>query len=368
MADQSLESVLGYVNLTGRIQSTVTGIPDPLPAEFSSKTKPTLNDEGRYTQVTGTRTLARRVEYGSPALNTGLKNVASKDVKLLHLFERIKIDVKLMNKLRNYTSYDLMVRGADEILRQIDEFNRRFDNARIAARLLALSLGHLYFDSDGNLLNSSSGNSLDIDYGINATTNMGQFQDEAAAAIITASWATASTDIGYQLRVLKKTALRRTGYRLKKVFYGEAIPSYVFNNNFFQPYLARHEKMRNQYDDTGEIPNGLWGFEWIPAYEAFYENKTGTNLDIWNPDRVTFTPDPSEDWWENMEGTYPVPTTWDVQASLQAVAGSFDHIQGKFSYASADRDVPAAGILHCGDTYLPIIKVPNAVYIGDVTP
>ena len=364
---KSLLQILGYVPLTGLIQATTSGLPSPIPESFFTTKGSTVGNVGRYTQVNGTRKTARLVQYGAPAMRRQLKDVASKDVKLLHTFEEIQIDMTVMQLLRNYTNPQLQARGEDEIIRQVKEFRQLFDNLRTAATLQALATGFVYFDGDGNLLPSSSGAKVTIDYGMNATTNKGQLQDAGGNTIIT-SWATASNDIPGMVRTIRKTAARRTGYKLKYALYGENIPSYLAKNDYVKDWFTRHPDKRAQYLDTGELPDGLMGLTWVPAYEAFYEDANATNRDIWTNDTVVFTPEPSRDWWEIMEGTFPVPTTINLTADAVAAAGTFKDVQGMFGYGLPCTNPPGAFNGYMGDTFLPIIKVPDAVYMADVTP
>lgn len=364
---KSLQEILGYVKLTGIIQATTSGTPNPLPAGFTNIKKPTVGNAGRYIQVNGSRQTARLVQYGSPALRRQLQNIASKDVKLIHTFEEMQIDVLVMEMLRNHTNPELMNRGIDEVTRQVKEFKVLFDNLRLTATLQTLSTGFIYFDGDGNLLPSSSGAKITIDYGVNSTTNGGQLQDAGGNTIIT-SWATASNDIPGMIRNIRKTALRRTGYPIRYAFYGENIPSYIAANNYVKDWFARNPHKQSQYLDTGELPDGMMGLTWIPAYDAFFEDSGNTNRDIWSADKVVFTPEPSPDWWETMEGTYSVPTTINLVGDALQALNSFTPVQGPFSYGLPCLNPPAAFNVYAGDTFLPILKVPNAIYIADVTP
>lgn len=363
---KTLAQILGYVPLTGLIQTTTTGIPRVLPDPFYNTIKPTIGDIGRYTQVTGTRATARQVHYGSPALRRELKNVASRDVKLLHTFEEIEFSMQTMQLLREYTSYEAQQRGMDEIKRQVQEFKQLFENLRTAAITQALATGYIYFDSSGNLLYSSSGAAITIDYGV-AASNRNQLTDTDGNTIIT-TWATASNDIPGMVRKIRKTAARRTGYPLRYAIYGENIPSYLAKNDLVKDWFTRHPDKRAQYLDTGELPDGMLGLKWIPGYESFFEDSGATNRDILGVDSVIFTPEPSADWWEIMEGTFPVPTTINLTADAVAAAGTFKSVQGQFGYGLPKTNPPGAFSGFFGDTFLPILKVPDAIYIADVTP
>ena len=73
------------------------------------------------------------------------------------------------------------------------------------------------------------------------------------------------------------------------------------------------------------MPSGMFGLQWHPAYEAFYEDDGGVAQDFITGDQVVFTPEPSMDWLDWLEGTYPVPSsvgsiTPDAVSSLANVS------------------------------------------------
>lgn len=364
---KSLEQILGYVALTGTIQATKTGIPNPLPPAFSANPRPTIGDSGRYTQVTGTRTTARQAMYGAPARNTALKDVADKDVKLIHSIESIEINVRIMNMLRNYTNYDLQKQGEDEVTRQAQEFRQRFLNHRLAAMQMVLNRGIIYYDSEGNLLPSSSGNSFGVDFGMSANNTGQGLEIDGTTALISASWATNTTDIAGDIQRIRKTALRRTGYPLRYAFYGTKVPGNFAKNTTIQAFFARNTAKNQYWLDTNQLPE-MFGLIWVPAFESFYEDQNGSFQDIWGPDDVVFTPEPESSWWEILEGTYPVPTTLNILNDAIAANNAFENIQGMGGFAVPAINPPAAFMATYFDTFLPVLKVPNAIFPLDTTP
>jgi hypothetical protein len=368
---KAIQDLLGYQKLCGVIQATTTGIPKVLPPGFSPTPTKTFGDSGRYMQVTGTRTTARLAMYGAPAKMRDLKDIAKRDVKLMHAYEKIQLDPMLYQSLHSYTSYDQARYPVEqEVGRQVREFRRRFENLRTAASLYALSLGHIYFDSGGNLLPSSSGSTYDVDLGV-PSANLPAGQSNLATTIsgTNASWATAATNIPQYLRLLKKYALKLTGYELTHAFYGTNIPEYFTNNNYLNPFLAREPDRREMYLKEGEIgpEYTLEGIKFYPVYQAFFEDSGGTNRSIFGDNQIVFTPDPSPEWWETMEGTYPVPTSVAIAADATAAMKTFDIVNGMGAWAVPSHDPPTADMFFV-DTFLPVIKVPNCIFsIADVT-
>ena len=358
---KTIEQILGYVALTGVIKAVTTGIPDVLPKAFQTIKKQVPGIAGRYTQITGTRQTATISMYGSPARKRALRDIASKDVKLLHSFENITMAPLLLQTLRNYDNYDMQNLGIQEVDRQQSEFRAYFDNLRLSCQYSMLSLGHVYYDGDGNLLPTSSGAVVDVDFQIPAN-NQNQLN-----GIITASWALANTDIPAQLRALRLRAAQLTGYPLKYAFYGLNVPSYMTQNNYVIDYLARNPNFAQKFLEQAEIPDGLFGFTWVPVYTAFYEDASNTNQTFFSSDAVIFTPEIDSTVYELMEGSFMVPTSFNASANMASALGSLKQVYGMGSFAVPTMNPPTCE-MYFFDQQLPVWKVPNSMFQADCTP
>lgn len=360
---KTLQQILGYVTLTGLIQAVKSGIPNPIPDQFWKSTKNVIGDSGRYTRVVGQRKLARTARYGSPAIRRELLPIAVVDVKLLHTFEEQPIPPLVMQQLRSYDNYEVQQLGIQEVSRQTREFAQLFVNLRTAAILTAFAYGRMAFDAEGNLLPDAQFSSgvEQIDFQIPAA-NKGNL-----GGIISASWATATTNIVQQIAALKQRAVRQTGYPIEYVFYGRNIPSYLTRNDYVRDYLARNPTGNQGFVFTGEIPNGLFGLNWVPVYTGFWEDQNSTLQNIFDDDAIVFTPAPSPDWFEILEGSYTVPTTINIIPDAMAAMSGVKMVYGMFGYGLVVHNPPTV-MTYYGDTFLPVIKIPEAVYIGDATP
>lgn len=362
MAGYSLQQIIGYVPLTGVIQATMSGIPNPLPPAFLKVTEQIIGDAGVYTRLTGERRTAKLVKYGAPAVSANLRDVATQPVKLLHSFEKQSVNPIALQSIRNFDNYDLQRRGMQEISRQVREFGRKFQNLRVAATLMVLANGILYFDGDGNLLPTSSGAIDTVSFQMSAN-NQNQLN-----GIITASWATTTTNIPLQLINLEERAAQTTGYELTQAMYGKNIPTYFILNDYVVDYLARMPNMSTDYlKNAGKIPSGLFGYSWIPMYQTFYEDSAGINQSIWDSDLVVFTPEVNGDIWDFMEGSYPVPTDVNITTDAVAAMSNIKDVFGGFSYGQATHD-PVGICTWTGDTFMPVMKNPDAYYQANVTP
>lgn len=362
---KTIEQLLGYVYLTGLIQAIKTGIPKVLPEGFWTISSDTLADQGRYTRVTGTRKLARRVEYGAPALRRELKDIGVFDVKLIHLFEHLDIDVKTYQSLRNYTDYNVQRMGQQELDRQAMEFRTLFDNAGVAAVHSMLAKGKIWFDSKGNVLPTATGAATTIDFGVKAA-HQGQLNN-GVETIIAASWAVATTDIPLHLRKIRQRGLEETGYEPTTCYYGINMPGYLQTNNFVKDWFVRYPAMRDKFMDTNEIPDGMIGWKWVPAYKTFFNDQNDATQRFFGVDDAVFTPDLDMSWYEFMRGTYPCPKRYGVSPDLQGAVGQFEIVTDMFGYGVPTFN-PMAAQFFAGRTFLPVLKNPDVIFQADVTP
>ncbi len=360
---KTLQQLLGYTYLTGLVEEIKTGVPDLLPPAFSggATKKGTIGDQGLYTRYAGTRQASRRTEYGAPSRRRELRPISQQAVKLIHSFEHIRLNVLDYQLLRRFDSWDHQKRGLEEVERQAALFRQLFDNLRISLTVSMLALGYIYFDVDGNLLATSGSATLTVDYGIGAN-NRNQLN-----GLIASTWATATNDITLHIRNLKLRARQDSGYPVKYAFYGKNIPSYLSQNNYVKEYLVRNPAMQESWLKDPEVPQGLLGLTWVPMHESFFEDSANSNQTWFGADTVVFAPEITPAVYQCLEGTYPVPTSYQPLNDVgQAMASHVDR-QGMFMYALPASDPPTAS-LYAGDTLLPLWLVPDALYIADVTP
>jgi hypothetical protein len=371
----NLEAVLGSRNLIGLIQSVVGSVPDNLlPKGLMKSDRSCEGNRGTYLKVRGTRQTARLVAYGSASKARELPGVSEVPVTLLHSFEHCIHPAAILQNLlaeeQNDPNAEVKQKmGLQTVSRQIQQFGQLFVNLRISAIYSALALGKIYFDSDGNLLPTSASAAQTIDYGIPAA-NIGKASSVLSGLVDdTGGWDTATTDIQAQMIELKVLARQRTGYELTHAFYGKSVLGYLAKNNMVKQVMTGSSRYAESAMLT-EIPDGTFGIKkWYPVSEAFFAKSTiplgsdeTANVAEWFPaDQITFTPDPSPEWWEMLEGTYPVPQAFNITGDAMEQLRALKQAVGAFSYATMQDD--PVSVKHLGgDTFLPIIKVPGAVF------
>jgi hypothetical protein len=366
----SINDILGAPNLCGIIQSTVSGIPNPFPQAFFKVDQTVDGDTGEYKVFSGSRTNATISPYGAPSKNRQLREIGIKSVKLLHSVENIVLPVKDYVNLLNYNDLGKQRLGIDEVSRQIREARWTQDNLRISALTSMLFKTQIYFDNQGNLLPTNSGAQTTVDYGVPATNQNQLDAFGTSSPIISTKWSDPTAVIDKQIQALHQAAVEITGYELKHAFYGKNVANYLTSNNGLGNYFFRSsygpEAFGPQYIATADIPNPLLGLTWHKAYNSYFIDQAGNRQTLVGDDQVVFTPEPSAAWIGFLEGTYPVPTKAGiVTATEQTITNSMETRAGMFAYGTASADPPTARIVY-GDTFLPVLKVPSAVYVATV--
>lgn len=360
---RSPEEILNYLPLSASVELVKTGIPKVLPDAFWSTTEKVLGDKANYIQYQGTRQVAKIAPYGAPPRQADKISLTDKSVKLLHATEKLAFSQDLFRVFRQWEKYEpQQMMASQHIEYQGLQFRQRFDNLRLAAVTSTLANGVLYFDSSGNLLPTSSGADLTLDQGVPAGNK------DQVGGIISASWATAATDIVGHVNALKRKAVQDTGYPLKYAFYGKNIPSYLANNTGFGTFLSRNNPTRNeQFVSTGLIPEGILDLTWVPVQNGFFEDSGGTVRSFFGDDAITFAPEINASTYVMFEGSYLVPSSFGLFADSMAALRSMSEVYGMGRYAYLD--VPPTQIFDVAfDTFMPLLRVPKAFFMCDVTP
>ena len=362
---KTVQQVLAADNLCGLIQGVVGGVPgDILPPLFTTPTRSVEGIVCSYDKIEGTRQTARRVAAGSPSVRRNTPGLSEVPVSLITTHEHFSHTANVFLNLRAEGSEAKQKLGRDTIARQTGDFGRLFKNLRISTVYSIFANGAVYFDAEGNLLPSSTGAVITVDMNVPAG-NKDALNVEGNGAILSANWNTAATDIPKQIRNLKDAALRLTGYPIMHAFYGENIESYLLGNTMVKALIAGSPRLSEAFASGDAIPNGLMGLMWHPVSGAFYNDADGVNQTFFDGDACTFTPAPSPEWWEVIEGSQPIPNGLGISANAVEALSMIEEATGAFSYAELTTD-PVGIKHHGGDTFLAVAKVPKAMFIATV--
>jgi len=358
----TLEQILNFRNLTGVIHSIKSGIPNPLPEQFMRPGKKFSGNRAEYFRITGTRQVAKIVQYGSPARRREMREVDLVPVTLMHSLESQQWPLAMTIALTKMTdlAHDRM--GEQQAEYQTREFKKAFANLRIAAACYCLFQGNIYTTTSGDL--AAAATSTGVTTGTTINFSVPANNTGNCNSIISSTWENATTPIMTQLRQIQTAAIEATGYELEHAFYADQVPGYIGRNTEAQNFLQLNPAMNQQYLTTGAVPEGFGGIKhWHPAGHAFFNDASGTNQKILPEKSLVLTPESDPEWFEIFEGSFPVPNTvipqmgGDAESMLRNVTEQF----GMFGYGQLTLNPPTVEQF-AGDTFVPVLKVPAAIY------
>lgn len=378
-----LAQVLGAKNIIGVIEKVKPGLREKLlPQQLLTPSRKVSGNYGTYHRTIGERRAARVTNYGSPAQTYEPTGVEEVPVNFIHAFQDFPITPSALMNLLDEGNENRQRIGMETIGRQTGDFARTFRNLRVAAISMMLANGKIMWDGLGRLTMASASAVRTLDFGI-PSTNQGQLpvpRYNASGAvtnspIISASWATTSTDILTQINALKQVAVLQTGYPLVHAFCGLNVKTYLFNNTEYKDYMKRNMGAQEALIKN-KIVDGFGDFQWHEMYEAFYSQdlpnpgaalSANKAIPIFDPDTIVFTPEFDEPWYELIEGSFPIPTDAITAKDAMELMESLEEAYGHFGFAKMGVDKQPSTIVEFqGDTFLPAILVPYSVYIAKV--
>jgi len=367
MPGTNIRDILGGQGLSGTIVGTnsLIGTENVPPALLRPSGKVIMGNTCQMVRVHGSRQTAQLVAYGSPSKRRTTKSLETVAVTLAHFKESLSLPTDMLQNLVDPDGNKQRL-GEFELERQVQETKDILQNTRVASVMSAFSLGAVYYDSDGNLLPSSSGAQVSVSMSI-PSGNINQLAIDGGSAVIDKAWSAASTKIVQQLVNFKSRARKQNNYTPKIAMYGSSVIDYFLQND--QTYgLIKNNARLNEGFASGVIPSPFLGFEWFPAYDYHFEDQNGSIQSLFPASQVTFFPEVDLSWYELLEGTTAIPGSMgsaEPNGTLASVVANQINQKGMFGYAYQTVD-PVGATMVYGDTHLPFIKVPKSVYIATV--
>lgn len=356
-------ALLNYVTMTEPVVKYMTMLPKVLPMDLYTRTVQNLGQSFRRAIFRGSRKTAKFARYGSPPLEVEQTGAGIQDVQLLHSIESITAGPEVLQLFQDYSSYQAVQLATHELDRRAIDFAVRSDNLRTSTVHVAMANGKVWYDINGNLLTTSSGAEVTVDYGL----------PNANRVTSSTSWANTAFDIPTYLTNFLTDAMYTTGRKPKIAICGKNIQGYLSNNVSFQQYLARNPEYNQYFVNNAQIKDGTLNLKWVMAQDAYFESAAGVMTAVFPADQITFLPDITPDFYNIVEGSMPVPKEFgwlsqggDFTAAVKALLSS--PVYGMFRYAyGVAYPIPQIHIVQ-GDSFLPDIRIPEAMFIMDTTP
>ena len=357
----TLEQILGFENMLKVMATPFGGVPNVWGPEFLTIKEPGIvGDTATWLEAPNSRQTAPTTNYGSASRRLNQQSTVTRQAKCIHSYTNMVHQMPVLTALRNYEQPTVQARGRQYIDFQTVEAQRKYTNLRISAITSAFRYGAIYFDGAGNMLPTSSGATLTVNFNVPANN-----QNQLNSAI-SAAWSTAGTDILNDLLTIQLRAVQGSGLPLTRAYYGSSIPHYLAENTAIANLLDSDAMLASQIG-MGKIPAnfGFEGLRWIPLHTAFFEDAAGDNQTWFPSDFVVFMPEPSAAWYGMIEGSFEVPDgALSIRGTAADCTSDMRSITGMGTYAKLEDDPPGIKQFFV-DTFLPALKVPSAIYIAD---
>jgi len=355
-------TLIGTPKLMASINSPAIGLPKAFNPAFYTLRTDSDDQTFKWEQTPITQTTAAAVSFGSPAIPAPKTNLNERDGRCIHLFESITHNGQTLLDLQS-DNQETRTRASDDFVRQAANFGMRFDNTEIASLASALSQGIIYLGSNGQIQLTSSGAARTIDLGVPAANK------NQCGGKITASWATAGTDVLGNIYAILK-AMAQAGRPCEKIMYGSDVPGYLRGNTAISGMMSKSSFLADQLAQ-GRLPNGFGDpsnqVVWEPIWNSFFVDSGGTTREFFGGDAVLFLPKVDRTWYTMVDGAAVIPSKVGIASNPAEAASSLQKVRGKFSYARIN-DNPVSVDQFCGHSFLPVFLDPSAFYIADVVP
>jgi hypothetical protein len=374
MASKGIQDILGWVALTKAVNAVKDGVPNPFPPWLMTVAAENkiIGNSVKAGRLYGQRQVRPHRPVRRPAPPPRDQQEELNEFKFITFSEERTFDPYVLQTLRDYDSYD-NARPRQAARRQQHQDARHpvrqrpprvaRDHARLRQRLRRqrrqpapdqLRRGqhlrpqhpvgqhrHRHDDTNSNA-------------GIFGATGQG-------------SWLLNGTNIPQQLTTLEEVAAADHGYEPEVALYGKAVRGAMIQNDFVLDFLARNPTMQNEWLKDKTIPDGLFGFTWVPVNKASYTKDDGTKVKLWPTNGVTFLPGQADapQVWTPFEGSNLIPTTIDIVPDAMAALSGLETVHGAAGYSVVSHKPVSLSVVMV-DTFWWGIRVPEAIYIADV--
>ncbi|HRU04949.1 MAG TPA: major capsid protein [Candidatus Brocadiia bacterium] len=293
-----------------------------------------MGDTAEWDILKPTRSMAKPKAPGAPAKLVALEPMGHRIARCIHVAEKLPLDGDRLANLRQPGT------DSDPLNDQLYVAQQQLTLDRRRAMLREFAIAQMF---TGALAVNEDDIKVAVDYAVDST------HKPTAAA----SWATASTDIHADLKTWKLLAEQDSGYTITDIWARSAVNGYLLNNTQVGKYL-RSSEATNQVTREGFVSR-LFGFNWH-WYDAGYM-VNGTFTPFIAENQLIMTPEPDPSWMGVIEGSTKINPNPGDQKLVDA--------WGPYAYIRL-KDDPAAYVLYQGDTFLPVLKIPDAIVYAKV--
>lgn len=301
---------------------------------------------------------------GQPARVLQPTGKSKAELAMLNSFNVISLSMDVMQMLREPDQHILQQRGRTEIAQQFEDFGTRHRVLKQVYVAKSFLGGAIYFNAEGEILESSSGAAITVQTGVPAI-NLGQL-DKAdfgtgSGDIVATAWDQAGAKILTQLEDLAEATEYQNTEPLRHIWLHRSNKKWLRENTeILAFYGAGQERLdKDLLSDTFEIGNFTFHF-----YGGTYTAADGTTKPFIPKDQAIITPDPGG-WLAQGVGLQLIPTTLDIRGTVEEAVASWQEHWGDFAYLLCDHN-PASLNMYMGFNWLFGFRNPASVFAPTV--
>lgn len=281
----------------------------------------------------------------------------------IHVFNELTIPLASVVNMRQAETQMLDQKGMQELQRQFELFGGRQQITKAVALAKALTDGVVYADTNGAILESSSGAALTIDLQV-AAGHKSQLNYNGGGNLITAAWDVAGTKILSHLDSIRVAAEAENAEQPKHVWLPDVAKTWLRANTEIAAFIQGGGASQEYVDRAlqGSFMD-LAGYT-FHFYNGTYTAADGTTKPFIPLTKAIITPDLGN-WFRYYETDELVPTQTGIFQSLQEAMGATQTVFGDFAYAAINHNPPKLS-LFLGTNFLWAFANVNSVWMPTV--
>lgn len=335
-------------------------VSNPLVDFYSSQTRELGGDRFEFAYRSAMKDPAPGNTRGQPARVLQPSGLAEKRVYMLHAFNEVGLSMDALQMIRRPNDETLQQKGRDEIQRQLEDFGDRHRIFRAVCLAKTFADGIVYFNSAGQVLESSSGALYSVDFGVPASRKTQL--DPGGGSIIGTTWSNAAATILTDLDDIRIQAEADNCEEPRHIWCHPSMKAYLRANTELKAWLqASPEKVDRIL--AGSMIEDLNGWTWH-FYGGTYTAADGTTKPYIPTTKAILTPDIGP-WIKAVNGSELITNFEGISGSVDEALANVTEVFGDFAYVKLV-DNPTKLVLRMGTNFVYAFASPNSIWMPTV--
>lgn len=297
---------------------------------------------------------------GQPARILQPTGLSPRQVYMLHAFNEVSLSLDALQMIRRPSDLTTQEKGREEIVRQMEDFGARHHVFRAVCLAKTLADGVIHFGPDGQVLESSSGATYSVDFGV-PDSHKSQL-DPGSGNIIDIAWDDPDARILDHLDAIRIQAEEENAEEPRHLWLHHSAKRWLRQNLQVQEYVSGASEAVDRVL-RGTIVEDFNGWTWH-FFSGTYRSATGTLVPYIPRTKVVITPDIGP-WLRAVNGSELLTGFEGIRSSVDGALQDVTEVFGDFAYVKL-LDNPTKLVLRMGTNFVYAFANPNAVWMPTV--